>query len=67
MTKRVKQDGLSTSYDGLAEVKEVDIVGPEEEAKPIYIAKDLTLVEENELITLLKEFKDCFVPGTTKR
>lgn len=58
--KRIKEDSQSTSYDSPAEVKEVDLVEIGEDPKLVYIAKDLTTAKEQELIALLKEFKDCF-------
>lgn len=41
-------------------VKEIDLAEPGEESKPVFIAQDLTLTEEEALKMLLKEFRDIF-------
>ena len=47
-------------YDGPAVVKEIELAEPGEESKPVFIAQDLTEIEEKTLILLLKEFRDIF-------
>jgi len=49
-----------SGYDGPAEVKEVDLASLGEDPKPVFIATDLSHLEEQELLTLLREFRDCF-------
>ena len=46
------------SYDGQEEAKKIDLAQRGEEAKPAYISADLTTEEEEQLIALLKEYKD---------
>ena len=48
------------SYDGQEEAKKIDLAQLGEEAKPAYILADLTPEEEEQLIALLKEYKDVF-------
>ena len=48
------------SYDGQEEAKKIDLAQPGEEAKPAYILANLTAKEEEQLIALLKEYKDGF-------
>ncbi|MCO5561498.1 hypothetical protein L7F22_015119 [Adiantum nelumboides] len=50
----------SKVYDGPAIVKEIELAEPGEESKPVFIAQDLTEVEEAVLKDILKEFKDIF-------
>ena len=50
----------SVSYDGPEDTKKIDIASPGEEPKPVYIAIDLRPEQEQELIQLLKEFRDVF-------
>ena len=47
-------------YEGAAKVKEVNLVGLGETPKLVFVSIDLTKEEESDLITLLKEYKDCF-------
>ena len=49
-----------TSYDGPENTKRIDLARPREEAKPVYIASDLTPEEEQELIALLMEYREVF-------
>ena len=53
----IYDDGV---YEGLAKVKEVNLAAPGETPKPIFVSVDLSKEEESDLITLLKEYKDCF-------
>ena len=48
------------SYDGQEEAKKIDLAQPREEAKPAYISTDLMAEEEEQLIALLKEYRDVF-------
>ena len=48
------------SYDGQEEAKKIDFPQPKDEAKPTYILVDLTIEEEEQLINLLKEYRDVF-------
>ena len=47
-------------YEGPTKVKEVNLAGPGETPKPVFVSVDLSKEEESDLITLLKEYKDCF-------
>ncbi|MCO5607503.1 hypothetical protein L7F22_061699 [Adiantum nelumboides] len=58
--QRTPISGSSGVYDGPAIVKEIELAEPGEESKPVFIAQDLTEVEEAVLKELLKEFKDIF-------
>ncbi|MCO5555452.1 hypothetical protein L7F22_008997 [Adiantum nelumboides] len=58
--QRTPINGSSEVYDGPAIVKEIELAEPGEESKPVFIAQDLTEVEEAMLKELLKEFKDIF-------
>ena len=49
-----------TSYDGPENTKQIDLARPGEEAKPVYIASDLTPEEEQELIALLMQYREVF-------
>ena len=51
---------LGLSYDGLEEIKKVDLASPGEEPKPLNIAKGLRPEEECKLIELFLEFRDVF-------
>ena len=51
---------LGVSYYGPKDTKKIYIASPGEEPKPAYIAIDLQSEEEQELIQLLKEFRDVF-------
>lgn len=44
----------------LSKVKEVDLPNEEEDPKPIFIAIDFSHLEEQELLTLLEKFRNCF-------
>ena len=47
-------EGSNPHYDGsLTEVKEVDLADEQEDPKPVFIATDLSHLEEQELLTLL--------------
>ena len=48
------------NYEGPAKVKEVNLAAPGETPKPVFVLVDLSKEEESDLITLLKEYKDCF-------
>ena len=41
----------------LVKVKEVNLAGPRETLKPIFVAIDLSKEEKSDLISLLKEYK----------
>ncbi|MCO5602784.1 hypothetical protein L7F22_056922 [Adiantum nelumboides] len=58
--QRTPINGSSGVYDGPAIVKEIELAEPGEESKPVFIAQDLTEMEEAVLKELLKEFKDIF-------
>ena len=47
-------------YEGPTKVKEVNLAGPGETPKSVFVSVDLTKEEEGNLITSLKEYKDCF-------
>ena len=51
--QRKPSKGSNTGYDGPAEVKEVDLADEQEEPKLVFIATDLSHLEEQELLTLL--------------
>ena len=51
-------DGI---YEGPTKVKEVNLAGLRETPKLVFVSVDLTKEGESDLITLLKEYKDCFV------
>ena len=53
-------NGSNGVYDGPVVVKEIELAKPGEESKPVFIAQDLTPVEEEALKMLLKEFRDIF-------
>ena len=60
-SQRKLSEGSNTGYDGPpAEVKEVDLADEQEDPKPVFIATDLSHLEEQEVLTLLREFRDCF-------
>ena len=48
------------SYEGPKDAKKIDLAGPNEDAKPIYIATDLEPTKEQRLVELLQEFRDVF-------
>ena len=58
--QRKPSEGSNTGYDGPAEVKEVDLADEQEEPKPVFIATYLSHLEVQELLALLREFRDCF-------
>ncbi|MCO5606025.1 hypothetical protein L7F22_060212 [Adiantum nelumboides] len=58
--QRTPINGSSGVYDGPIIVKEIQLAKLGEESKPVFIAQDLTEVEEALLKELLKEFKDIF-------
>ncbi|MCO5585922.1 hypothetical protein L7F22_039856 [Adiantum nelumboides] len=58
--QRAPINGSSGVYDGSTIVKERELAKLDEEFKPIFIAQDLTKIEEAVLKELLKEFKDIF-------
>ncbi|MCO5603598.1 hypothetical protein L7F22_057749 [Adiantum nelumboides] len=58
--QRTPINGSSGVYDGPAIVKEIELAEPGEESKLVFIAQDLTEVEEAVLKELLKKFKDIF-------
>ena len=47
-------------YKGPVNVKEVNLARLGETPKPVFVSMDLSKEEESDLITLLKEYKDCF-------
>ncbi|MCO5588455.1 hypothetical protein L7F22_042411 [Adiantum nelumboides] len=49
------------SYDWPEDAKKIDLAEPGEDPNPIYIATDLSPEEEEELIKLLRDYKDVFV------
>ena len=51
---------VGVSYDGQEEAKKIDLAQPGEEAKSTYISANLIAKEEEQLIALLKEYKDVF-------
>ena len=48
------------SYEGPEDAKKIDLAGPNEDAKPVYIAMDLELTKEQRLVEILQEFRDVF-------
>ncbi|MCO5609287.1 hypothetical protein L7F22_063513 [Adiantum nelumboides] len=58
--QRTPINGSSGVYDGPAIVKEIELAEPDEESKSVFIAQDLTEIEEAVLKELLKELKDIF-------
>ena len=48
------------SYDGQEEAKKINLAQPREEAKRADILADLTNDKEEQLIALLKEYRDVF-------
>ena len=48
--RRDKPTNLGESYDGLEEVKQIDLAKPREEPKPVYIAANLQPQEEELLV-----------------
>ena len=58
--KRIADTYDDGVYEGPTKVKEVNLVGPREMPKPIFVSVDLNKEEESHWITLLKECKDCF-------
>ena len=59
--KREPPPATWESYDGPEVAKQVDLAGPGEEPKPVWIATDLSQEEEELLVSTLKEYKDVFV------
>ena len=58
--QRTPTNGSNGVYDGPAVVKEIELAELGEDSKPVFIAQDLTPVEEEALKMLLKEFRDIF-------
>ena len=58
--KRIADTYDDGVYEGPAKVKEVNLATPGETPKPVFVSVDLSKEEEGDLITLLKEYKDCF-------
>ena len=48
------------SYEGPKDAKKIDLAGPNEDAKPVYIATDLEPIKEQHLVEILQEFRDVF-------
>ena len=48
------------SYDGPENAKKIDLALDGEDPKPVYIATDLSHDEEEELVRLLREYRDVF-------
>ena len=44
----------------LTKVKEVNLAGLGEMPNPVFVSMDLSKEEESDLISLLREYKDCF-------
>ena len=65
-TSERQQTQPGTSYDGPENTKRIDLARPGEEAKPVYIASDLTPEEEQELIALLMEYREVFAWSYTR-
>ena len=57
---REKPEEPGVSYDGPEDAKQVDIAQPGTEPRKVWIAMDLTLDEEELLISTLREYKDIF-------
>ncbi|MCO5548431.1 hypothetical protein L7F22_001887 [Adiantum nelumboides] len=58
LTEPIKERKDKESYNGPEDAKKIDLAG--KDPKTAYIATDLSLEEEEELIKLLKEYKDVF-------
>ena len=54
--RQEKPTTLGKSYDGLEEVKQLDLAQPREEPKPVYIATNLQPHEEELLIQTLQQY-----------
>ena len=71
--KRSPSEYNISGYEGPAEVKEVDLSSLGQDPKPLFIATDLSHLEEKDLLILLREFRDCFawtykdMPGVPPR
>ena len=48
------------SYKRPEDAKKIDLAGLGEDSKPVYIATNLEIMEEQSLIEILKEFRDVF-------
>ena len=48
------------SHEGPEDAKKIELAGPNEDAKPVYIATNLEPTEEQSLIKILQEFKNVF-------
>ena len=55
-----QQPVTGISYEGPEDAKKIDLSGPNEDEKLVYIATDLEPTEEQCLIELLQEFRDVF-------
>ena len=58
--KREKPKTFGVSYDGLEDAKKVELADPRETPKPVWIATDLSVGEEELLVSTLKEYRDVF-------
>ena len=59
-TKRIADIYDDGVYEGPTKVKEVNIATKRETPKPVFISIDLKVEEEQQLVLLLKEYRDCF-------
>ena len=55
-----QQPITGVSYEGPKDAKKIDLTGPNEDAKPVYIATDLAPIEEQHLVEILQEFRYLF-------
>ena len=58
--KREKPETFGVSYDGPEDAKKVDLADPGETQRPVWIATDLLVEEEELLVSTLKEYCDVF-------
>ena len=56
--KRDKPTKVGESYDGLEYAKQMDLANPGEDPKPVFIATDLSLEEEELLLQTLWKYRD---------
>ena len=59
-------DKLGYVFMSADDLEEVDI-GPGDKPRPTFISKKLDPILREEMIALLKEYRDCFAWGTTLR
>ena len=58
--KRIVDTYDDEVYKGLAKVKKINLARPGAMPKLVFVSVDLSNEEESDLITLLREYKDCF-------